>query len=55
MFPPPFNVDPNWYQNYWFGERPPAKRKVFRRSITRFAALVVLVAGGGVLLSQFHP
>lgn len=55
MFPAPFNIDPNWYEKYWFGERAPPKRRVFRRGIARFAVLVALLAGGGVLLSQLHP
>ena len=54
MVPPPFNVDPEWYENYWFGARPRPKRRTFGRSMMRFTVLVALVAGGGVLLSQFH-
>ncbi len=54
MFPPPFNVDPKWYENYWFSEQQRPKRRPFRRSLAQFAVLVALLAGGGILLSQFH-
>ncbi len=55
MFPPPFEVDPDWYENYWYRERARPKRRTFRRSLARFAVLVALLAVGSVLLSQFHP
>ncbi len=55
MFPAPFNVDPKWYENYWYSGRPRPKRRTLRRSLARFGALVALLAGSSVLLSQFHP
>lgn len=55
MFPAPFNVDPKWYEHYWYSGRPRPKRRTFRRSLARFGALVALLAGSSVLLSQLHP
>jgi hypothetical protein len=55
MFPAPFNVDPKWYENYWYSVRPRPKRRTFRRSLARFGALVALLAGSSVLLSQLYP
>lgn len=54
MFPPPFEVDPDWYERYWYGERPRPKGRVPHRSWARVAVLVALFAGGSLLLSQFH-
>jgi hypothetical protein len=50
----PLDVDPGWYAEYWYGERPAAKRRAFSGSLARFAVLVVLLAGGGMVLSQLH-
>jgi hypothetical protein len=54
MFPFPFRVDPEWYENYWYSERPRPKRRSFPVSLVRFAVLVVLLTGGSAVLSQFH-
>ena len=55
MFPAPFEVDPKWYEKYWYSERPRPKRRTFGRSLARFGVLVALLAGSSVLLSKFHP
>ncbi len=34
----PFNVDPSWYEGYWYGERPPRRRRPMLRTLLRLAA-----------------
>lgn len=51
MFP---FVDPGWYEDYWYSNRPRVKRRSFSRSLTRFAVLVVLLVGGGLVAKHFH-
>ena len=51
----PFDVDPDWYDRYWMTDRPQPRRRSFSRSLTRFAVVVVLMAGGGAALSHFYP
>lgn len=51
MFP---FVDPGWYEDYWYSNRPRPKRRSFSSSLTRFAALLVLLVGGGLVLNHFH-
>ena len=55
MLPLPPQLNPNWYEDYWYGERPRRKRRVLRRSWTRFGVLFALLAGGSLLLGQFYP
>jgi hypothetical protein len=50
----PFEVDPGWYKAYWLSDRPRSKRRSFASGFARFAVLVVLVTGGGLVLSNFH-
>jgi hypothetical protein len=50
----PFEVDPKWYENYWYSERPRPKRRTAARSLARLGVLVVLLAGSGVVLSHYH-
>jgi hypothetical protein len=50
----PFYVDPDWYERYWLSDRPYPKRRSFAGGLARFAVLAALLAGGGVVLSQFH-
>ena len=51
MFP---FVDPGWYEEYWYSDRPRPKRKPFSRSVTRFAVVVGLLVGGSFALKHFH-
>ncbi len=51
MFP---FVDPGWYEDYWYSNRPRPKRRPFSRSIARFALLVGLLVGGSLALKHFH-
>jgi hypothetical protein len=50
----PFKVDPEWYENYWLSDRPHPPRKSLAGRLTRFAVVVVLVVGGGAVLSRLH-
>ena len=49
-----FEVDPGWYEKYWLTDRPQPRRGSFVGSLTRFAVVVALLAGGGAVLSRFH-
>lgn len=51
MFP---FVDPRWYENYWYSNRPRPKRRSFSRSLARFAVLVGLLVGGSLVLKHSH-
>jgi hypothetical protein len=50
----PFDVDPNWYEEYWYSDRPQPRHGSFTGGMARFAVLVALLAGGGAVLSRFH-
>ena len=50
----PNKVHPGWYDAYWYGERPRPRRRSFAGSLARFGVLIVLLAGGGVALSQLQ-
>jgi hypothetical protein len=50
----PFLVDRSWFENFWYGERPRAKRRPFTRRLARFAVCVVLVVGGAVAVGQLR-
>jgi hypothetical protein len=50
----PHDVDPGWYDAYWWTDRPRKKRRSLAGSLARFAVLIVLLAGGGMALSYFH-
>jgi hypothetical protein len=50
----PLQVDPNWYENHWYGSRSPPRRRKVSRGVARFALLVVLLAGGGAVLGSVH-
>ena len=51
---PPFLMDENWYQNYWYGQQPRPWRHSFPTSLTRFALCILVVAGGAVIASELH-
>jgi hypothetical protein len=50
----PFEVDPGWYEKYWYSEQPEPKRRAFPDSLAPLAVLAVLLAGGGVVLTHVH-
>ena len=50
----PIDVDPGWYDKYWLSDPPKPKRRPFNRPLARFAVVAALLAGGGVVLSEFH-
>jgi hypothetical protein len=45
-------VDPKWYENYWLRAQPRGERRSFfeKVKVALFAALVILLAGGGLVL-----
>ncbi len=51
MFP---FVDPGWYEEYWYSNRPRPKRRRLSSSFARFAVLVGLLLGSGLALKHFH-
>ena len=50
----PVEVDPGWYERYWLSERPQSRKRPVAGHLARFAVVVVLLAGGGAVLSHFH-
>jgi hypothetical protein len=50
----PFEINPGWYDTYWYSDRPRPKHRSFPGSVARFAMLVMLLAGSGVALSHLH-
>jgi hypothetical protein len=50
----PVNVDPGWYEKYWLSERPKPRPRSGYRLLKRVAVVVVLLAGGGAVLSHLH-
>jgi len=44
-------VDPKWYDNYWLGAQPGGERRSFSQKMALFAAWVILLAGGGLVLN----
>jgi hypothetical protein len=50
----PLVVNPGWYDAYWFSDRPQPERRSLSGSLARFAVLVVLLAGSGLVLEHFH-
>jgi hypothetical protein len=50
----PFEVNPEWYENYWLREQPRRYRPSLGGQLTGFAVVVALVVGGGALLSRYH-
>ena len=53
MFPP-FPPDPPRFDRYWYSEQPAPERRSTLRSLARFALLVELLVGGGLLLSRHN-
>jgi hypothetical protein len=46
----PIKVDPKWYDNYWLSDQPRSKRRAFSKMAALLAAMVILLAGGGLKL-----
>ena len=46
---PPFQVDPSWFEDYWYRTRPRRFALGFR-----LAAWTMLVSVGSLLLIHFH-
>ena len=49
-----FEVGPGWYDTYWYSERARPRRRPVSRRVARLAVLVVLLLGGGMVLSNLH-
>lgn len=54
MVPPPFAVNPRWYESYWLTNRRQPSRKPFARELRRLSMVVALLAGGGAVLGFLH-
>jgi len=39
----PFEINPGWYDTYWYSERPHRQPNVYSRGFARFAAIAVLL------------
>jgi hypothetical protein len=50
----PLLVDPGWYESYWYGDRPPPRRRSVSPGLARLALLVVLLAGSGLVMASVH-
>ncbi len=50
----PVQVDPGWYDKYWLSDPPKPKQRPLGRHVARLAVVAALLAGGGVVLSEFH-
>jgi hypothetical protein len=48
----PFEVAPEWFDNYWYSDRPLSGLKSFSRSVARLAVLIVLLTSSGMALSH---
>jgi len=47
---PPFQVDPSWFEDYWYRTQP---RRQFAPGF-RLAVWIMLVSCGSLLLSHLH-
>lgn len=48
----PLLVNPRWFQDYWYGERPVPRRRSLRGSLARFAICILVVVGGAAVLLE---
>ena len=46
----PFNVDPSWYETYWYATDGRARSQSPSRLALRLATLVLLLSGGSLAL-----
>lgn len=51
---PSFEVNPGWYETFWYSERPNPKCRSFSHGLVGLAAIVVLLASSGVVLTYIH-
>jgi hypothetical protein len=52
----PVHVDPRWFEDYWYRERPFPKRRSLPRSLGRLVLCILVVVGGAaVLVEQSSP
>ncbi len=50
----PFLVDRNWFEDWWYNNRPRQKRQSPTTRLTRLAVCIVLVVGSAVVASQLR-
>ena len=50
----PLKSTPAGMTRYWLSNPPKPKHRPFGRHLARFAVVAALLAGGGVVLSEFH-
>ena len=49
----PLEVKESWFRDYWYGNRPSAKRRSLRKWMAGVAVCVLLALGSAVTLSHF--
>lgn len=46
-------VKESWFEDYWYSNRPRAKRRLLRKRLTGVAVCIVLALGSAVTLGHF--
>lgn len=49
----PLEVKESWFKDYWYGNRPTAKRRPLRKRMAGIAVCILLALGSAVTLSHF--
>jgi hypothetical protein len=49
----PLEVKESWFKDYWFSNRPRAKRRSLRKRMTGVAVCILLALGSAVTLNHF--
>lgn len=46
-------VNPDWYNTYWYSDRPHREGKAFTRILARVTIATLLLVSSGVVVSHF--
>jgi hypothetical protein len=49
----PLEVKESWFKDYWYGNRPRAKRRSLGKRLTGVAICIMLALGSAITLSHF--